>query len=241
MSKKALVTGASRGIGRAIAGRLASQGYELYLTCLNSMDALTEYAKQLHEKHGVGCYPFQGDMGCAADVERLFSRASIRSLDVLVNNAGISYIGLLQDMMPEEWNRVLATNLTGCFLTCRQAIPLMVRAKKGRILNISSVWGAAGASMEAAYSASKGAVNSLTKALAKELAPSNIQVNALACGVIDTDMNRCFSEEERRALMEEIPAGRFGTPEEAAVLACQILEAPEYMTGQIITIDGGWI
>ena len=241
MSKKALVTGASRGIGRAIAGRLASQRYELYLTCLNSMDALTEYAKQLHEKYGVGCYPFQGDMGCAEDVERLFSSAPIRSLDVLVNNAGISYIGLLQDMTPEEWNRVLATNLTGCFLTCRQAIPLMVRAKKGRILNISSVWGAAGASMEAAYSASKGAVNSLTKALAKELAPSNIQANALACGVIDTDMNRCFSEEERRALMEEIPAGRFGTPEEAAVLACQILEAPEYMTGQIITMDGGWI
>ena len=241
MSKKALVTGASRGIGRAIAGRLASQGYELYLTCLNSMDALTEYAKQLHEKYGVDCYPFQGDMGCLADVERLFSTAPLRSLDVLVNNAGISYIGLLQDMTPEEWNRVLATNLTGCFLTCRQAIPLMVRAKKGRILNISSVWGAAGASMEAAYSASKGAVNSLTKALAKELAPSNIQVNALACGVIDTDMNRCFSEEERRALMEEIPAGRFGTPEEAAVLACQILEAPEYMTGQIITMDGGWI
>ena len=117
----------------------------------------------------------------------------------------------------------------------------MVHAKKGRILNISSVWGAAGASTEAAYSASKGAVNSLTKALAKELAPSNIQVNALACGVIDTDMNRCFSEEERQALMEEIPAGRFGTPEEAAVLACQILEAPEYMTGQIITMDGGWI
>ena len=241
MSKKALVTGATRGIGRAIAGRLASQGYELYLTCLNSMDALTEYAKQLHEKYGVNCYPFQVDMGCAEDVERLFSSAPIRSLDVLVNNAGISYIGLLQDMTPEEWNRVLATNLTGCFLTCRQAIPLMVRAKRGRILNISSVWGAAGASMEAAYSASKGAVNSLTKALAKELAPSNIQVNALACGVIDTDMNRCFSEEERRALMEEIPAGRFGTPEEAAVLACQILEAPEYMTGQIITMDGGWI
>lgn len=241
MTKKALVTGASRGIGRAIAGRLASQGYDLYLTCLHSMDSLTEYARQLTERYHISCFPFQGDMGCAADVERLFSSAPIRSLDVLVNNAGISYIGLLQDMAPEEWDRVLSTNLTSCFLTCRLAVPLMVHAKKGRILNISSVWGAAGASTEAAYSASKGAVNSLTKALAKELAPSNIQVNALACGVIDTDMNRCFSEEERQALMEEIPAGRFGTPEEAAALACQILEAPEYMTGQIITMDGGWI
>ena len=232
MSKKALVTGASRGIGRAIAGRLASQGFDLYLTCLHSMDALTEYAHELTEAYGVNCIPFQGDM---------FSSIPVRSLDVLVNNAGISYIGLLQDMTPEEWDRVLSTNLKSCFLTCRQAIPLMVHAKKGRILNISSVWGAAGASTEAAYSASKGAVNSLTKALAKELAPSNIQVNALACGVIDTDMNRCFSEEERQALMDEIPAGRFGTPREAALLACQILEAPEYMTGQIITMDGGWI
>lgn len=241
MTKKALITGASRGIGRAIAGRLASQGFDLYLTCLHSIDALTEYARELTEAYGVNCLPFQGDMGCAEDVERLFSSMPVRSLDVLVNNAGISYIGLLQDMTPEEWDRVMSTNLKSCFLTCRQAIPLMVHAKRGRILNISSVWGAAGASTEAAYSASKGAVNSLTKALAKELAPSNIQVNALACGVIDTDMNRCFSEEERQALVDEIPAGRFGTPQEAALLACQILEAPEYMTGQIITMDGGWI
>lgn len=241
MSKKALVTGASRGIGKAIAGRLASQGFDLYLTCLHSMDLLTEYAQKLSEAYRIRCLPFQGDMGCAEDVERLFSLLPIRSLDVLVNNAGISHIGLLQDMTPEEWDRVISTNLRSCFLTCRQAIPLMVSRKSGRILNISSVWGAAGASMEAAYSASKGAVNSLTKALAKELAPSHIQVNALSCGVIDTDMNRCFSAEERQALMEEIPAGRFGTPEEAAALACQILEAPEYMTGQIITMDGGWI
>ena len=133
------------------------------------------------------------------------------------------------------------TNLSSAFYCCREAVPYMVSRKQGRIINISSMWGVAGASCEAAYSASKAGLNGLTQALAKELAPSNIQVNALACGVIDTDMNRCFSEEERRALMEEIPAGRFGTPEEAAVLACQILEAPEYMTGQIITMDGGWI
>ncbi|HJA94655.1 MAG TPA: SDR family NAD(P)-dependent oxidoreductase [Candidatus Eisenbergiella merdipullorum] len=239
MGKKALVTGASRGIGRAIAEELASQGYDLYLTCLHSMASLTGYAEELGKKYGSFCQAFQGDMGNPEDVERLFS--SIRSLDALVNNAGISYIGLLQDMTPEEWNRVLSTNLTSCFLTCRQAIPLMLHAGGGRILNISSVWGAVGASTEAAYSASKGAVNSLTKALAKELAPSNIQVNALACGVIDTDMNRCFTPEEMQALMEEIPAGRLGTPKEAAALAGQILNAPDYMTGQIITLDGGWI
>ena len=117
----------------------------------------------------------------------------------------------------------------------------MVHAKQGRILQISSVWGQAGASMETAYSASKGGVNSFTRALAKELAPSNIQVNAVACGVIDTDMNRCFTEEERNAMIEEIPADRMGTPEEVAALVGQLVNAPAYMTGQILTIDGGWI
>ena len=242
MERVALVTGSSRGIGRAIASELARTGYSVCINYIRHREAAESLASELA---AAGCRTItvQADVADSESVAEMVRRTEreLGHISLLVNNAGISYIGLLQDMTPEEWNRVLATNLTGCFLTCRQAIPLMVRAKRGRILNISSVWGAAGASMEAAYSASKGAVNSLTKALAKELAPSNIQVNALACGVIDTDMNRCFSEEERRALMEEIPAGRFGTPEEAAVLACQILEAPEYMTGQIITMDGGWI
>ena len=178
-------------------------------------------------------------MGNASDVGRLFD--SIRSLDVLVNNAGISHIGLLQDMTDEEWHRVISVNLDSCFYTCRRAIPLMLGAGGGRILNISSVWGNVGASMEVAYSASKGGVNSFTRALAKELAPSNIQVNALACGVIDTDMNSCFSEEERAALQDEIPAGRFGSPKEAAQMAVQLICAPGYLTGQILTLDGGWV
>lgn len=117
----------------------------------------------------------------------------------------------------------------------------MVRRKKGKIVNISSVWGAVGASMEVAYSASKGGVNSFTRALAKELAPSNIQVNAAAFGVIDTQMNRCFSQEERAALVEEIPADRMGTAAEAARLVGQILHMPDYFTGQVVTMDGGWI
>ena len=117
----------------------------------------------------------------------------------------------------------------------------MVRQQYGRILNISSVWGKVGASCEVAYSASKGGVNSFTKALAKELAPSGISVNAIACGVIDTQMNQCFSTEERRQLVEEIPVGRFGTPEETASLALSLANAPSYLTGQIITMDGGWL
>ena len=238
MRKKALITGASRGIGEAIAKELARQGFELTLTCLNSLDQLKELAGGLEKKYGVSCHIFQGDMGDPEAVDRLFD--GLNRLDVLINNAGISHIGLLSDMSVSQWRRVMSTNLDSCFYTCRRAIPLMVHAKQGRIINISSVWGQAGASMEAAYSASKGGVNSLTKALAKELAPSNIQVNAIACGVIDTDMNRCFAPEEMASLIEEIPADRIGRPEEVAALAGQLITAPAYMTGQIITIDGGW-
>lgn len=239
MRKKALITGASRGIGEAIAKELARQGFDLTLTCLNSLDQLKELAGGLEKKYGVSCHIFQGDMGDPEAVDRLFD--GMNRLDVLINNAGISHIGLLSDMSVSQWRRVMSTNLDSCFYTCRRAIPLMVHAKQGRIINISSVWGQAGASMEAAYSASKGGVNSLTKALAKELAPSNIQVNAIACGVIDTDMNRCFSPEEMASLIEEIPADRIGRAEEVAALAGQLITAPAYMTGQIITIDGGWI
>lgn len=239
MRKKALITGASRGIGEAIAKELARQGFDLTLTCLNSLDQLKELAGCLEKKYGVSCHIFQGDMGDPEAVDRLFD--GLNRLDVLINNAGISHIGLLSDMSVSQWRRVMSTNLDSCFYTCRRAIQLMVHAKQGRIINISSVWGQAGASMEAAYSASKGGVNSLTKALAKELAPSNIQVNAIACGVIDTDMNRCFAPEEMASLIEEIPADRIGRPEEVAALAGQLITAPAYMTGQIITIDGGWI
>ena len=237
--KTVFITGASRGIGEAIAKELARQGFDLTLTCLNSLDQLKELAGCLEKKYGVSCHIFQGDMGDPEAVDRLFD--GLNRLDVLINNAGISHIGLLSDMSVSQWRRVMSTNLDSCFYTCRRAIPLMVHAKQGRIINISSVWGQAGASMEAAYSASKGGVNSLTKALAKELAPSNIQVNAIACGVIDTDMNRCFAPEEMASLIEEIPADRIGRPEEVAALAGQLITAPAYMTGQIITIDGGWI
>ena len=177
-------------------------------------------------------------MSISADVRELFE--GISDLDVLVNNAGISHIGLLQDMTDDEWDEVIGTNLSSAFYTCRCAIPLMLRKHTGRILNISSVWGNVGASLETAYSASKGGLNAFTRALSKELAPSGICVNAIACGVIDTDMNACFSEEDMDALKKEIPADRIGSPEEVAALAVQLLRTPSYMTGQIITLDGGW-
>lgn len=236
--KTALITGASRGIGLAAAECFADAGYDLILTCQNSIDALRETALRLHGKSGGRCLAVQADMGREEDVLRLFE--SIEALDVLVNNAGIAHIGLLTQMTAREWHKVLAVNLDSCFYTCRAAIPLMLKNHRGKIINVSSVWGAHGASMEVAYSASKGGVNAFTKALAKELAPSNIQVNAIACGVIDTAMNNCLTPEDKAALTAEIPADRLGRPEEAARLILQTAQSPEYMTGQIITIDGGW-
>ena len=237
-NKSALITGASRGIGKATAELFAANGYNLTLTCLSSMEALEELARKLHSAYGVSCRAIQADMGSEQDVQKLFT--GLHSLDVLVNNAGMAHFGLLSDMTAAQWHRVLAVNLDSCFYACRAAIPLMLGRHTGRIINISSVWGAQGASMEVAYSASKGGMNAFTKALARELAPSNIQVNAIACGVIDTDMNRCFSEEELSALRAEIPADRIGQPPEVAELLLSIVNAPSYLTGQIITLDGGW-
>ena len=236
--KTVLITGASRGIGRAAAEAFASTGHSLILTCHSSMKELEALAAHLHTQYGVPCQAVQADVGEPSDVARLFN--SIDSLDILVNNAGIAHIGLLTDMSPKQWRRVMAVNLDACFYTCQGAIPLMLKKHSGRIINVSSVWGAQGASMEVAYSASKGGVNAFTKALAKELAPSNIQVNAIACGVIDTAMNNCLSQSDLEKLQADIPADRLGLPEEAAQLILQIAQAPGYMTGQIITLDGGW-
>lgn len=218
---------------------LAKEGYDLVITCKNSKESLERQAGQLRGDYGVCCEAILCDASDPEQVDAMLGQ--IGNVDVLVNNAAVSYVGLLTDMSVEKWREVLDTNLSSLFYTCRGVLPGMVRRKKGKIVNISSVWGAVGASMEVAYSASKGGVNSFTRALAKELAPSNIQVNAAAFGVIDTQMNRCFSQEERAALVEEIPADRMGTAAEAARLVGQILHMPDYFTGQVVTMDGGWI
>lgn len=238
MRKIALITGASRGIGKAIAEGFAQKGYDLILTCISSIYILQEHASFLEQTYGISCQAVRVDAGNYAETAALFQ--TIPRLDVLVNNAGIAHIGLLSDMTPEEWHHIMHTNLDASFYTCKFAVPIMLRNHSGKIINISSVWGNVGASMEVAYSASKGGVNAFTKALAKELAPSNIQVNAIACGVIDTDMNRSFSVEDLEVLSGEIPADRLGQPSEVADLAVFLAEAPAYLTGQIITIDGGW-
>ena len=240
--KTALVTGASRGIGKAIAIKFARKGYQVAITCLNRQEQLMQTKVEIEDLQ-VGCLTWMGDAGDYESCRELFTRIQKQfgSLDVLVNNAGISYIGLLQDMRPEDWNRILTTNLTSVFNCCQLAIPMMLQKKQGKIINISSVWGVCGASCEVAYSATKGGVTALTRALAKELAPSNIQVNAIACGAIDTEMNHFLHREDLISLLEEIPAGRMGRAEEVADLAYHLAYKESYLTGQVIGLDGGWI
>lgn len=246
--KNVLVTGSSRGIGRACALAFAKAGYHVFINCIHSIEKLESLEKEILDADG-SCTQVPGDVSDPDAVRSIFRKISETSLsicgsgglDVLINNAGISYFGLLSDMSDTEWRSVIDTNLSSAFYCCREAIPYMVSRKQGKIINISSMWGTAGASCEAAYSASKAGLNGMTQALAKELAPSDIQVNAIAFGVIDTEMNARLNEEERNALKEEIPAGRFGTAEEAAGLALLLAEAPGYLTGQIIRMDGGLI
>lgn len=240
--KHVLITGSSRGIGRTCALAFAEHGWHVFINCRNSLDQLKETERMILASGGI-CTMLPGDVGNSDEVRAMFDKISTLcgGLEVLVNNAGRAYFGLLSDMTDEDWRAVIDTDLSSAFYCCRAAIPYMVSRKSGKIINISSMWGTAGASCEAAYSAAKSGLHGLTRALAKELAPSNIQVNALACGVIDTEMNARLSTEERAALEEEIPAGRYGTPEEAARAVLMLAEAPAYLTGQIIGLDGGMI
>lgn len=240
--KTAIVTGASRGIGRAIAIHLAETGYDLAICAHTNTAALTEVRRQIL-KLGRQCVSYVGDIGNPAQVRNFFQQISqnYSTIDVLINNAGISHIGLIQDVSDTEWNRILQSNLSSVFYCCRQTVSTMLSQKSGHIINISSVWGNTGASTEVAYSATKGGVNALTCALAKELAPSHIQVNAIACGYIDTEMNQHLNADEKKQLCDEIPAGRAGTPEDVANMVLSLLTGPDYLTGQVITLDGGWI
>lgn len=240
-----LITGASRGIGRATAEAFAEAGCQtIGIVCDRDTEGLarTEAAVKAVAPESV-CIPYVGDVADEAFVAATMA-AFVRdagSIDVLVNNAGISVTGLLQDLTLAEWNRLVAVNLTSVFLTSKAAISPMLRAKRGEIINVSSMWGRVGASCEVAYSATKGGVIAFTQALSKELAPSGIAVNCVAPGVIDTDMNGHLSADEKTALAEEIPAGRFATPREVGELIVNIATAPTYMTGQCIGIDGGFI
>lgn len=242
-AKTVLITGASKGIGASIAIKFAKEGFQnIIITGNKSVNQLNDLKRLLEQDYACTCHSFVADLSVYENVKRLFQEIKERydGVDILINNVGISHIGLLADLSVDEWNQVIHTNLSSTFYCSKLAIPHMNHQKCGKIINISSVWGIYGASCEVAYSASKGGMNAFTKALAKELAPSNIQVNAIACGVIDTEMNQFLEEEERASLIEEIPANRFAKTAEVADLVYDLSKGHSYLTGQIISLDGGW-
>ncbi len=250
--KCALITGASRGIGRAAALRLVESG-RFPMLCLTAhkekekLYRLAEEIRSLSPRQTVLC--FLGDIGEQDTVERLVKEihAAGGRVSLLINNAAISLPGMLMDLSFEDWNRLISTNLSSVYLTCRAFQHDLLQAASdpagdaGRIINLSSVWGAVGASCEVAYSASKGGVTAFTKALAKELSPSHVAVNCLELGAVDTEMNGNLSEEEKKDLSEEIPYGRFATPEEVAEAIELLSLMPSYVTGAVLRMDGGWI
>ena len=242
LGKTALITGASRGIGRAIAVEFAKEGANIVIN-YSKDDMGAEETLKILENIGIVAYKIKEDVSSFEGAKKIidFTLKSFGKIDLLVNNAAKSTIGLFMDSSKEEIEGILNTNLLGPLYLSKMAIPHMIN-RKGVILNISSMWGEVGASCEVLYSTSKGGINLFTKALAKEMAPSNIRVNAIAPGVIDTSMNSFLSEEDRENLEEEIPVGRFGSPEEIgkiAVFLCS--EDSSYITGQIIRADGGYI
>ncbi len=242
LGKTALITGASRGIGRAIAVEFAKEGANIVIN-YSKDDMGAEETLKILENIGIVAYKIKEDVSSFEGAKKIidFTLKSFGKIDLLVNNAAKSTIGLFMDSSKEEIEGILNTNLLGPLYLSKMAIPHMIN-RKGVILNISSMWGEVGASCEVLYSTSKGGINLFTKALAKEMAPSNIRVNAIAPGVIDTSMNSFLSKEDRKNLEEEIPFGRFGSSEEIgkiAVFLCS--EDSSYITGQIIRADGGYI
>ncbi|WP_442871688.1 elongation factor P 5-aminopentanone reductase [Anaerotignum sp.] len=241
MGKTVFITGSSRGIGQAIAFAFGKAGCNIVLNASKSKEALSATEENLSQAN-IPVLALLGDVSDYDTCKRMFQtiNETFGSVDILVNNAGISHIGLFTDMSPQQWQRLMAVNLNSVFNCTHLAVPSMVRNKAGSIINISSMWGEMGASCEAVYSASKGAINSFTKSMAKELGPSSIRVNSIACGVIETQMNACFDQEDRNTLIDEIPLMRFGTTEEVANLALFLADDnASYLTGQIITLDGG--
>lgn len=243
MNKCALITGASGGIGKAIALRLASDGFDI-AACYNSDNESALQLGKEFEKLGVKHKLYKADVADYKQIENIFADAAefFGGVSVLVNNAGVAQQKLFTDISEAEFDRICAVNFKSVYNCCKFAVPHMVNQKEGKIINISSMWGVCGASCETVYSATKAAVIGFTKALAKELAPSNVQVNCVAPGAIETKMNANLSAEDKVAFANEIPMGRFGTPEEiAGVVAFLAGKDSAYVTAQVITADGGLI
>lgn len=238
-----LVTGGSRGIGAAIAKRFAKEGFTIILHYLNSHEAANEVARECIQL-GANVVTISADLGSKEALQRMKEKLDALNMhpDIIINNGGISHYGMFMDVSEDEWDHVMSINIKSVYLLTQMFMPYMISNKYGRIINISSVWGNSGAACEVVYSTSKGALNAFTKALAKELAPSGITVNAVAPGVVDTDMMSEFDVEEKQALEQEIPVGRFAQTAEVASLVYYLaLPESSYITGQIISPNGGWM
>ncbi|TVY10594.1 elongation factor P 5-aminopentanone reductase [Paenibacillus cremeus] len=238
-----LITGASRGIGAAIARRFSAVGMNVVIHYLQSHEAANETARSCMS-HGSRVLTVTADLRSREQIIRMQEKLAHHDMipDILVNNAGVSHYGMLSDITEEQWDDIMSINLKGTFLSTQQFMQPMITNKYGRIINVSSIWGISGASCEVAYSTAKGGINAFTKALAKELAPSGVTVNAVAPGAVDTLMMAGFDEQEKQAIENDIPAGRFAQPDEIASLV-YFLALPEsgYITGQIISPNGGWL
>ena len=238
-----LITGASRGIGAQCALTFAKAGYDVALNYCRSEEKALALVKEI-EALGVRAFAVQADVADSAQVKGMFDavRAELDTVDVLVNNAGIAHVGLLTDMTDDEWRRLINTDLSGTFYCCREALSDMIRAHSGVIVNIASMWGEVGASCEAAYSAAKAGVIGLTKALAKEVGPSGVRVNAVSPGVVMTDMMAGFSEDDVAALKDETPLTSLGAPEDIADAVLFLAsEKARFITGQVLSVNGGMV
>lgn len=240
MNKVVIVTGGSRGIGASIVKELANAGYKVVLNYNNSENEANQIKQEL-EIEGKMVEIFKADVRNREEVKSLidFTISKFGKIDVLVNNAGICQTKLFTDITDEDWNNMIQTNLTSAFYATQEVLKYMIPKKEGCIVNISSIYGTTGASCEVHYSVSKAGLDGMTKALAKELGLSNIRVNSVAPGAIDTDMNKYLNEEEKQDLNNEIPLGRMGRVEEIASTVKWLIEN-EYTTGQVISVNGGW-
>jgi 3-oxoacyl-[acyl-carrier protein] reductase len=239
--RAAIITGGTRGIGRAIATRLAEEGANLAISYRSNDAAAQETVERVREL-GVECELFKGDVSSPADVEALFSGANdaFGRVDILVNNAGITRDNLMMRMKEEEFDEVLRTNLKGTYLCTRAVLRPMIRARSGRIVNVSSVVGLVGNAGQANYAASKAGIIGFTKSVAREVAQRGITVNAVAPGYVETELTGSLPEKVKDQIRDQVPAGRFGEPEEVAeVVAFLAGEASGYVTGQTIAVDGG--
>ncbi|CAB1250663.1 elongation factor P 5-aminopentanone reductase [Clostridium sp. MT-14] len=239
--KVAVITGASRGIGRSIAVNMAKCGASVIINFNQDEEGAYKTLEMVKHIGSIGVV-LQGDVSLYNSAEKMIKSTidKMGKVDILVNNAGVCYIGLFMDMQQKQWNSIIDVNFKGMLNCTHCVLKHMISRKRGSIINISSMWGNVGASCESIYSATKGAINLFTKSLGKEMAPSNIRVNAVAPGVIDTDMNACLKADDRDMLREEIPMGKFGSSDEVAKVVCFLAgESSSYITGQIITVDGG--